>query len=83
MTLHLRPETAEALIALAGARGMSVEDYLEALVNDSLAEGSAPPSLSPHQWVQELHQWAESHSGLPVLADADMSRERIYADHGL
>jgi hypothetical protein len=33
MTLHLRPETADALAALAHTNGLSIQEYLEALVN--------------------------------------------------
>src|SRR6266436_3892378 len=36
MTLDLRPEIAAALEALASAKGLSVEDYLEQLVENQL-----------------------------------------------
>ena len=36
MTLDLKPETAAALQALASAKGLSVEDYLEQLVEREL-----------------------------------------------
>jgi len=36
MTLDLKPETAAALEALASAKGLSVEDYLEQLVEKEL-----------------------------------------------
>ena len=37
MTLDVKPETAAALEALASAKGLSVEDYLEQLVEKELA----------------------------------------------
>lgn len=82
MTLHLSPETADALAALAHTRGMSVEEYLDALVRGIQPEATGPAPLSPEQWVKELQDWAASHSGLPVLSEADMSRETIYGDRG-
>jgi len=36
MTLHLRPEIAAGLEALASAQGLSVEDYLQQLVEREL-----------------------------------------------
>jgi len=36
MTLDLRPEIADALVALAHANGLSAEDYLEQLVKNKL-----------------------------------------------
>jgi hypothetical protein len=36
MTLDLKPETAAALEAFASAKGLSVEDYLEQLVEEEL-----------------------------------------------
>jgi hypothetical protein len=36
MTLHVRPEIAAALEALASAKGLSVEEYLEQLVEQEL-----------------------------------------------
>jgi hypothetical protein len=36
MTLELKPETAEGLQALASAQGLSVEDYLQQLVEREL-----------------------------------------------
>jgi len=36
MTLDLKPETAAALEAVASAKGLSVEDYLEQLVEKEL-----------------------------------------------
>lgn len=36
MTLDLKPETAAALKALASAKGLSVEDYLEEILNREL-----------------------------------------------
>jgi hypothetical protein len=46
MTLDVRPEVAAALEALASAKGLSVEGYLEQLVQDelSLQHGNAPDS---------------------------------------
>jgi hypothetical protein len=84
MTLELRPETVGALAALAHTRGLSVEEYIDALIRRESTEGlSLPAALSAEEWVRELKTWASSHSGLPVLTDEAMSREFTYADRGL
>jgi hypothetical protein len=51
MTLELRPEIADALAALASARGLSVEDYLKEVVE---REQPAPPSVAKTVFEQGL-----------------------------
>ena len=43
MTLHVSPSLAAGLKALAAARNLSVEDYLQQLVDRELPYGSAEP----------------------------------------
>jgi hypothetical protein len=43
MTLHLRPDVAARLEALASARGLSVDDYLQQLVERELPASAAEP----------------------------------------
>jgi hypothetical protein len=51
MTLELRPEIADGLTALASARGLSVEDYLQDLVE---RERPAPPMPAKTVFEQGL-----------------------------
>jgi hypothetical protein len=51
MTLELRSEIANALAALANARGLSVEDYLKELVE---RERPVPPSVAKTVFEQGL-----------------------------
>lgn len=51
MTLDLRPEIADALAALASARGLSVEDYVKELVE---REQPAPPPVAKTVFEQGL-----------------------------
>ncbi len=57
MSLHLRPETEARLAALAAASGVSVADYLEALVEKQYSSGQTAPSAE---------QGAASRPGQPV-----------------
>jgi hypothetical protein len=43
MTLHLRPDVAARLEALAAAQGLSVDDYLQQLVERELPATGAEP----------------------------------------
>ncbi len=57
MTLDVKPEVAAALEALASARGLSVEDYLEQLVEKELPlkpEAPAPSEGSGMVWENGL-----------------------------
>jgi hypothetical protein len=46
MTLHLRPDVAAQLEALAAAQGLSVDDYLQQLVERELPATAAEPVAS-------------------------------------
>jgi len=71
MTLDLKPETAAALEALASAKGLSVEDYLEQLVEKSCRSSwKRPPVRS--QW----HGFGKRAIGLPYRQSAASARSR-------
>jgi hypothetical protein len=58
MTLHLRPETQARLEANAAALGLSVDDYLEALVErDALPVSQEESAPSGAQFQQEHGIW--------------------------
>ena len=77
MTLDLKPETAAALEALASAKGLSVEDYLEQLVEKELPlklEDSTRSEGSGMIWENGLFVY---HTGrpLPVCVIDDAIRQ--------
>ena len=87
MTLHLRPETVEALSALAQTHGMSVEDYVQELVNRewqdrtlTLERNISAKRLSPEEWAREFEAWADSFPDAPPIPDEALSRENLYPD---
>ncbi len=58
MTVHLRPETQARLTAQAAALDMSVDAYLEALVEKELAPiRSEPEAVSGSQFQREHGIW--------------------------
>lgn len=84
MTLHLRPEIAAGLEALATAHGLSVEDYLKQLVERELS--SSGPEIVPHrrlsaqEWAHQFEEWADSFPEAPPIPDKALSRENLYPD---
>lgn len=85
MTLHLRPETADALAAIAHTRGMSIEEYLEALVSRERLSGLPsqpvrPMRMNPEEWAREFQEWADSFPDAPPIPDEALSRDSLYPD---
>lgn len=78
MTIHLtlKPEMEARLIAQAAARGISVEQYLESLIEERLAIQEEP------EWQAILRELGKSPSltVAPLLSDEAMSRESIYRE---
>ena len=84
MTLHLRPEIAARLEALATAQGLSVEDYLNQLVERELASNGpeivSSRRLSAAEWAHQFEEWADSFPEAPPIPDEALSRENLYPD---
>ena len=79
VTLELKREIEEQLVARARAEGLSTEEF----VNRELErlEASAPPrsKLTPEERVRLWNDFLASHSvGGPPLSDYAVSRESIY-----
>lgn len=78
-------EIVQAIVAQAGARGVSVNEYLRlvfGLMNDTQSvERPFYETATPEEWIQEFTKWAESHGpNSPGLTREDVSRERMYED---
>jgi hypothetical protein len=85
VTIELKPEIEAQAKTEAAARGLPVEDYLEAVIESQLANGAGgqldTENSTPAQRAHAWEEWAASHSpDTPVMLDD--SRESIYMDDG-
>jgi hypothetical protein len=78
--LELKPEVEARVVEQAASRGVPVEDFLEAVIGDSLNGREGQDSYqTPEEWEAALDEFANS----PAFAKAanrfvDDSREGIY-----
>ena len=79
--LEVRPEIANKLIALAKAKGLSVDDLLHAVLSDlqPLEPQTTEPSLD--EFERDMDSLAEGLEQLPAGYRGNYSRDDIYADH--
>jgi hypothetical protein len=83
VTLHLPPEKEAAFEAHARARGLSVEEWILELAEQSVGPISIASlqKTNPREWARQFDAWVDSHNpDTPVLSDEAMSRESIYPD---
>jgi hypothetical protein len=85
MTIHLqlKPEIEARLIAQAARQGLSIQAYLESLIEDSLTsqeEKSFYQLSTQEEWEAVLTDLINSPAFAlaPPLSDAAISRESIY-----
>ncbi len=82
ITIQLTPEIETRLIAQASAEGVTVECYLNSMIERNLAPEPEQPffkTASTEDWVNEFTNWANSHSTeAPPLSDEAISRSSIY-----
>ena len=82
ITLQLKPEIEARLIAQAVLQGVSVEVYLESLIENSLVnqtEITFSETANYEEWEASLKELINSPSFVaPPLSDAAISRESIY-----
>jgi hypothetical protein len=77
--VELNPEMAARLVAGAQERGISVEQYAEALLKDAVALHSEPTGdLSVEELRAMLDAVAEGSNKLPNLPTSAFSRESFY-----
>jgi hypothetical protein len=79
VTLSLNPEVERGLIVRARARGVSLDDYLQALVEKDVGFGVAT-GTSGEEKARAFVQWAKSHRDTPPLSDEAVSRASMYPD---
>jgi hypothetical protein len=77
VTINLKPEVEAGLSAQAHANGMTVEDYLQSIVE--LVVLPAPwKALTPEQRGAAFEAWSANHRPTPSLSDYAVSREAMY-----
>jgi predicted HicB family RNase H-like nuclease len=85
ITLQLKPEIEARLIAQAVLQGVSVEVYLESLIENSLVnqtEITFSETATYEEWEAALKDLVNSPSFVaPPLSDSAISRESIYTSY--
>ena len=83
VTLNLPPEKEAVFKARARARGLSLEQWMLELAEQSVQPVSIAhlQRTNPQEWARHFDAWVDSHNpDTPVLSDEAMSRESIYPD---
>ena len=80
ITLQLKPEVEERLLAQAQAHGESLETYVTGVIEAQVLPGpKRRPSLE--EFEADLEAIAEGTDDIPVLPPEALTREAIYGDH--
>lgn len=81
VTLELKPEVEERIIAEAKARGLSVEDYIQRKLEGESTMPN-PNTLPFEEWLEKWNEWLHSHDHIkaPPLSDEAIGRESIYRE---
>ena len=79
VTLSLNPEVERGLIVRARERGVSLDDYLQELVEKDIGVAVAT-GTSGEEKARAFVQWAKSHRDTPPLSDEAVSRSSMYPD---
>jgi hypothetical protein len=79
MSLKLNPDIEARLIALAQASGVSVEAFLQHILEERSGFSRAQ-RLSPQEWTAQFEEWADSFPEGPAIPDEALSRENLYPD---
>lgn len=81
VTLKLKPEIEEELIARARAAGLSTEAFVNRELERLVASTPPTSKLTPEERVRLWNEFLVSHSvGGPPLSDYAVSRESIYSE---
>ncbi len=82
VTLELKPEVEERIIAEAKARGLSVEDYIRQELEAKVRIPQTPEQIPYEEWLRMFNEFLNSHDYIkaPPLSDEAISRESIYRE---
>jgi hypothetical protein len=82
VTLELKPEIEARVAAQAAAHGMSVEAYIQSVI-ESLAiplDEATFSNMTPEERAKSWDEWLNGDEGVTGPAFLDDSRESIYRD---
>ena len=84
VTVELRPEVEARVAAQAAAQGVSVETYIQIVLENlaSAPEGVVQTATTAQERAQRWQEWVDSRSSIkaPPLSDEAISRESIYGE---
>ena len=79
VSFDLSPEVKARLDAQAVARGLTLEAYLQALLQERSTDPAASWSSSEEK-ARAFETWAHGHPPTPALSDEAISREYLVRD---
>lgn len=80
-TLHLRPDLEKNLAAQARAQGLSLEAYVQMLIERQVEIQGRGRKLSAEEFEAELDGLAAYSEKIPLLPLSAFTRDEIYRDH--
>ncbi len=80
MTLNLTPDIEARLLALAQRNGISVEVFLQHVVEEKSGPAPRGQQLSPEESASQFEEWANSFPDALPIPDEALSRENLYPD---
>ena len=80
ITLQLKPEIEQRVLARAQASGLSPEQYLSTFIEAQLLLVE-PPATTLAEFDAALEAFAADSDDMPVLPPEALTREAIYGDH--
>ena len=82
VTLELKPELEERIVAEANAQGLSVEDYIQQELEAKVRIPEPPEQMQSEEWLRRFNEWVNSHDYIkaPPLSDEAISRDSIYRE---
>ena len=81
ISIELKPEIEERLEQEAAAKGVSVESYVEALLEQQVSRPHKTSRIGAEEIDHVLDSLAEGSAERPVLPSEAYTREGIYHDH--
>lgn len=81
LILHLKPDLEELLTAEAHARGLSLEQYVQSLLEHQRPSHTHHRRLTSEEFEAALDLIAAHSDKIPELPAEALTREGIYRDH--
>jgi predicted DNA-binding protein len=81
ISIELKPEIEELLEQEAAAKGVSVESYVEELIEQQVSHLHSTSHIGSEEIDHVLDSLAEGSDERPVLKPEGYTRESIYQDH--